>query len=83
MGLAGVENLQSACRGRNLLQALRIGEEQIGALVGGCAARKTQREHFGIEHQAGARGNFSEQRFLGASVRCLIPASGRSMALRR
>ena len=45
-----------------------IGEEQRGALVGGGAAGKAQREHLGIERQAGALGYLGEQRRLVAGV---------------
>ena len=84
MGLAGIENLQAAGLGGDLQQPLGIGEQQVGALVGGGAAGKAQREHLGIEHQAGARGHLGQQRLLGAArARPESPASGRSMALRR
>jgi hypothetical protein len=68
MGLARIDDLQAAGRGGDLRQPFWIGEEQRGALVGGHAARESQGEHIGIEHQAGASGHLAEQIALGAGV---------------
>ena len=54
-----------ACGG-DLLQPLGIGEHQVGALVSCSAARKSQRQHIGIQHQPGARSHFGQQCFFGA-----------------
>ena len=50
-------------------QPVRIGKEQAGALVGGHAAGKAQREHARVEHLSGARANLGQQRLLGLFVR--------------
>src|ERR1043165_2449595 len=69
MRLAGVYHLERPGVVRDLLEALQIGEEQIGALVGGRAARKAERHDLLVERDAGAARDARDHLLLREKVR--------------
>ncbi len=58
MCLAGEHELEAAREQR--LDARRVGEDQVRALVAGGAAREAERQHVGVEADAGALGDRGE-----------------------
>ena len=76
--LAGEHELEAAREQR--LDARRIGEDQVGALVAGGAAREAERQHVGVEVHAGTLGDHGEQLALERVVR-RPPAVGRAAGL--
>src|SRR5260370_42386179 len=69
MRLAGINDLEVAGGLGNLPKAIEIGQDQVGALVSRCAARKTDREGIGIKLKAGLLANRLEQIVLGDQMR--------------
>src|SRR6266403_2519347 len=69
MRLAGINNLEVAGVLGNLPEPVEIGQDQVGALVSCCAARKPDGESLGIELEAGLLANRFEQIVLGDQMR--------------
>src|SRR6266480_3907520 len=69
MRLAGINNLEVAGVLGNLPEPGKIGQDQVGALVSRCAARKPDGESLGIKLEAGLLANRLEQIVLGDQMR--------------